>query len=81
MKETPFWKPALDTLQQIAREPVPTVDELRLLQRQIQSAIEMVERGELIPMMEQERNKHTGRFGVGVFLVGDFVIKRRNYDP
>ena len=73
----PFWKHGLDVLQQIAREPVAPVDELRMLQRQIEVAVGMVERGDLVPMSEQERIENASRFGVGAFVIGDFVITRR----
>lgn len=73
----PFWKPGLDAFQQIAREPIAPADELRLLQRQLAIAIEMVERGDVAPMTELERINHASRFGPGAFVIGDFVITRR----
>jgi indole-3-glycerol phosphate synthase len=58
-------------------EPVPSADELNKLQRQLETAIEMVERGDIVIMSERERIEHIRRFGVDAFLIGDFVITRR----
>ncbi len=77
-KAEPFWKPCLDILQQLAREPVAPIDELRMLQRQLEAAISMVESGKLVPMSEAERIEHASRFGAGAFVIGDFVITKRN---
>jgi hypothetical protein len=75
--EQKFWQRGLDSLQQIVREPVAPADELKKLQRQLEVAIGMVERGDLKPMSEQERIEHASRFGVGAFIIGDFVIRRK----
>lgn len=75
-QETSFWQRGLDALQQLAREPVATADEMRELQKQLEMAIAMVERGDLVPMSERERIESASRFGVGAFVIGDFVITK-----
>lgn len=72
-----FGQDALETLQELAREPVGSIDELKRLQRQIQSAILLIESGDMVSMTEQERLEHANRFGPGAFVVGDFVITKR----
>ena len=73
----PFWEPALAALQEIAHEPVAPLDELRNLQKQLATAIYLVETNQLSTMTEQERIDHASRFGPGAFVVGDYVIKKR----
>lgn len=55
--------------------------ELKLLQRQVESAISMYQAGDFVPMTEQEKTEHASRFGAETFVIGDFVItKRKKYD-
>lgn len=77
MNNTSFYEPALEVLQDLAREPVATIEELRKLQTQLSNVIVMIEKNELVTMTEQERIDHASRFGPGAFVVGEFVIKRR----
>lgn len=73
----PFWKPALETLQDLAAEPTPSLEELRLLLQQIERMVAMIEHGELKPMAYEERLEHRSRYGRGAFVVGGFVITKR----
>lgn len=59
-------------------QPLPSdpLEELKTLQRQIQTAISM--RDQLIPMPEQERLEYTNRYGRHAFVVGDYVITKWN---
>lgn len=72
----PFYKKALECLQQLSNDPIATVDELINLKRQIDIAITLIENGELIPMSEAERLNHANRFGKCSFIVGDYIIRR-----
>lgn len=56
---------------------------IRLLKQQLDAAIGMEERGELVDMTEAEQMNQAERFGPGtLFAIGDFVIKsRRHAEP
>jgi hypothetical protein len=54
-----------------------TLQELQLLKRQLQSAIEIEQSQQMKQMTEKEVREHVEKYGHGAFLIGDFVIKRR----
>jgi len=57
-------------------EPRPLKEELEILKRQVQSAIEMEQHGQLRDMSEKEIRDGVQKYGYGTFLIGDFAIRR-----
>lgn len=73
-----FYDHPLRVIGQLANESVGTLEDLQRLKAQVDSALSMVEQEQVVAMTDEEMREHANRFGPGAFVLGPFVVRRRN---